>query len=45
MPDGRNGQEQQAFENAEIAPQALEQLFTQACGRTFHVSVDNLGAK
>jgi len=45
LPDGRNGQEQQAFENAEIAPQALEQLFTQACGRTFHVSVDNLGGE
>ncbi len=45
LPDGRNAQEQQAFENAEIAPQALEQLFTQACGRTFHVSVDNLGGE
>ncbi|WP_434987150.1 elongation factor P hydroxylase [Vreelandella zhaodongensis] len=43
LPDGRDAQQQQAFEKAEIAPQALEQLFTRACGRTFHVSVDNLG--
>jgi len=42
-PDGRNAEQQAAFENAEIAPQALEYLFTLACGRTFHVSVDNLG--
>lgn len=42
-PDGRNAEQQVAFENAEIAPQALEYLFTQACGRKFHVSVDNLG--
>ncbi|WP_404377324.1 elongation factor P hydroxylase [Vreelandella aquamarina] len=45
LPDGRNAEQQQAFEKAEIAPQALEQLFTQACGRTFHVSVDNLGGE
>ncbi len=45
LPDGRNAQEQQAFENAEIAPQALEKLFTHVCGRTFHVSVDNLGGE
>lgn len=43
LPDGRNSEQQQAFEQAEIAPQALESLFTQACGRVFHVSVDNLG--
>lgn len=43
LPDGRNAQEQSAFEQAEIAPQALESLFADACGRIFHVSVDNLG--
>lgn len=43
LPDGRDAQQQHAFEQAEIAPQALEKLFTHACGRTFHVSVDNLG--
>lgn len=42
LPDGRNAEQQVAFESAEIAPQALEYLFTQACGRNFHVSVDNL---
>lgn len=42
-PDGRNAEQQAAFENAEVNPQALEFLFTQACGRPFHVSVDNLG--
>ncbi|RUR29943.1 elongation factor P hydroxylase [Vreelandella andesensis] len=43
LPDGRDAQQQQAFEKAEIGPQALEKLFTLACGRTFNVSVDNLG--
>ncbi|MBT2774790.1 elongation factor P hydroxylase [Halomonas sp. ISL-60] len=42
-PDGRNAEQQRAFEQAEIAPQALESIFTHACGRQFHVSVDNLG--
>lgn len=42
-PDGRNAEQQKAFEQAEIAPQALESLFARACGREFHVSVDNLG--
>lgn len=45
LPDGRNAEQQQAFERAEIAPQALERLFAHACGRTFHVSVDNLGGE
>ncbi|WP_386078579.1 elongation factor P hydroxylase [Vreelandella sp. F11] len=42
-PDGRNAEQQRAFEQAEVAPQALESIFTRACGRVFHVSVDNLG--
>ncbi|MDR5899762.1 elongation factor P hydroxylase [Halomonas vilamensis] len=42
LPEGRNVEQQQAFENAEVAPQALESLFAEASGRTFHVSVDNL---
>ena len=45
LPDGRNAQQQQAFEAAEIAPQALESLFCEACQRPFHVSVDNLGGE
>lgn len=43
LPDGRNAEQQQAFEAAEVAPQALESLFAAACGREFNVSVDNLG--
>ncbi|NYT74714.1 elongation factor P hydroxylase [Halomonas sp. QX-2] len=42
-PDGRDAEQQKAFEQAEIAPQALESILTRACGRVFHVSVDNLG--
>lgn len=42
LPDGRNAEQQRAFENAEVAPQALESLFAEASGRKFHVSVDNL---
>lgn len=43
LPDGRDAEQQQAFEAAEVAPQALESLFAAACGRHFNVSVDNLG--
>jgi len=43
-PDGRSEAQQQAFERVEIKPQALECLFTLACGRNFQVSQDNLFA-
>lgn len=42
--DGRSQAEQQAFEQVEIKPQALECLFTLACQRPFQVSQDNLFA-
>ncbi|MGM0615960.1 MAG: elongation factor P hydroxylase [Pseudomonadota bacterium] len=45
LPDGRDAQQQVAFEAAEIAPQALELLFCEASQRPFHVSVDNLGGE
>jgi len=45
LPDGRDAQQQSAFEAAEIAPQALESLFCEASQRPFHVSVDNLGGE
>ena len=45
VPDGRNGQQQAAFEQVEVRPQAIEWLLAQACGRRFHPSCDNLGAK
>lgn len=43
IPDGRDNEQQHAFERVEIAPQALELLFSDACGIRFNVSVDNLG--
>jgi len=43
-PDGRTAAQQHDFERAEIKPQALECLFTLACGRPFQVSQDNLFA-
>lgn len=42
MPDGRDDSAQEAFEAAEIAPQAVEKSLTLACARHFNVSVDNL---
>lgn len=44
-PDGRSAAQQQAFERVEIKPQAIECLFSLACGRTFEVSQDNLFAE
>lgn len=41
-PDGRSGEQQQAFEAAECRPQALEWFFSRACGYRFQVSADNL---
>lgn len=43
FPEGRDEEQQQAFEAAEEAPQALEMLFSHACHLRFHVSVDNFG--
>ncbi len=43
-PDGRDTVQQREFEAAEVKPQALEWLFSLACGYDFCVSVDNLGA-
>jgi len=42
QPDGRTRDQQRAFEQAEVKPQALEWLFTAATGRTFRPSADNL---
>lgn len=41
-PDGRSQDEQTAFEQVEVTPQAIECLFTYAIGRPFFVSMDNL---
>ncbi len=41
-PDGRSVEQQRAFEQVEIKPQAYEWLFCQATGHSFCVSLDNL---
>ena len=43
-PDGRNAEEQEAFERAESKPQAIESMFSEACGFPFQLSADNLDA-
>lgn len=44
-PDGRSAAQQQAFEQVEVKPQALEWLFCQAAGHPFRVSLDNLSGE
>ena len=44
-PDGRTSAQQQAFEQVEVKPQAIEWLFSVAAGSRFHVSVDNLSGE
>ncbi|NDV91927.1 ABC transporter ATP-binding protein [Alteromonas sp. 345S023] len=41
-PDGRNAHQQAEFEKVEVKPQAIEWAFTEAAGRKFQVSTDNL---
>ncbi|MDA9664371.1 elongation factor P hydroxylase [bacterium] len=41
-PDGRSSQQQKSFEKAEVKPQALEWMFSLACGHRFSLSTDNL---
>lgn len=41
-PDGRSAVQQSAFEAVEVKPQALEWIFSEACGFKFRVSADNL---
>lgn len=41
-PDGRDADQQQAFERVEIKPQAVEWGLAAACGKPFNVSTDNL---
>ncbi len=43
-PDGRTAAQQAEFEQMEVKPQALEWLFSTACGVPFRVSADNLQA-
>lgn len=41
-PDGRNAERQREFEQVEVKPQAIEWILSEACGRTFYLSSDNL---
>jgi len=41
-PDGRSASQQAEFERVEVVPQALEWIFSRACGLRFRVSADNL---
>lgn len=41
-PDGRSADQQRAFEQVEVKPQAIEWILTKACGRKFNISTDNL---
>lgn len=41
-PDGRTPAQQSEFERVEVKPQALEWIFSVACGMKFSVSADNL---
>ncbi|MFK7896827.1 MAG: elongation factor P hydroxylase [Myxococcota bacterium] len=43
-PDGRNAEQQVAFEAAESKPQAIESIFSTACAFSFQLSADNLDA-
>lgn len=42
LPEGRNADQQRAFEAVEYRPQALEWWFSRACGYRFRPSADNL---
>lgn len=44
-PDGRNAEQQCLFEQVEVAPQALEWIFSRACRRVFRISTDNLAGE
>lgn len=45
QPDGRSADQQAAFEVVEVKPQALEWIFSKACGYRFRVSTDNLSGE
>jgi hypothetical protein len=44
-PDGRSAEQQRVFEQVEVKPQALEQLFCEAAGHRFSLSLDNLAGE
>ena len=44
-PDGRTPAQQREFELVEVKPQALEWIFSRACGLQFRVSADNISGQ
>lgn len=44
-PDGRSAEQQRAFEQVEVKPQALEWIFAEAAGSPFRLSLDNLSGE
>lgn len=44
-PDGRSAAQQKEFYRVEVKPQAIEWLFSLACGVEFSVSADNLNGQ
>ncbi len=42
VPDGRNAEQQALFQQAEVKPQAIEMILSQAAGFKFQYSIDNL---
>ena len=45
VPDGRNAVQQKYFTQVEVKPQALEWILSQAAGKRFFVSSDNLSGE
>ncbi len=43
--DGRSREQQREFERVEVKPQALEWVLSEACGKGFRISVDNLSGE
>ncbi|MDF1762853.1 MAG: elongation factor P hydroxylase [Oleibacter sp.] len=41
-PDGRSAERQREFEKVEVKPQSIEWILSEACGRKFIISTDNL---
>lgn len=44
-PEGRDREQQRAFEAVEVGPQSLEWILSRAAGYAFRLSVDNLDAE
>ena len=45
VPDGRTTEQQALFQSAEVKPQAMEWILSQAAGYPFRLSIDNLNGE